>query len=100
MASAGDIKSAPAVIPTNPPRTPFMNIVISKVPYTNLAVNAQAIPPAAAAKHVVTKVRDVNAGSADNTEPPLNPNHPNHRISTPAAERGRFEPGIASGFPS
>ena len=77
-----------------------MNIVISKVPYTNLAVNAQAIPPAAAAKHVVTKVRDVNAGSADNTEPPLNPNHPSQSISTPAAERGRFEPGIATGFPS
>ena len=73
---------------------------MSKVPYTPLAVNAQAIPPAAAAKHVVTRVRDVNAGSADNTEPPLNPNHPNQRIKTPAAERGKFEPGIAIGFPS
>ena len=73
---------------------------MSNVPYTALAVNAQAIPPAAAAKHVVTRVRDVNAGSADNTEPPLNPNHPNQRIKTPAAERGKFEPGIATGFPS
>ena len=71
---------------------------MSSVPYTNLAVKAQAIPPAAAAKHVVTSTREVNAGSADNTEPPLNPNHPNQRISTPAADRGRLEPGIAFGF--
>ena len=73
---------------------------MSKVPYTPLAVKAHAIPPAAAARHVVTNVREVNAGSADNTEPPLNPNHPNQRIKTPAAERGKFEPGIATGFPS
>ena len=36
-------------------------------------------PPAAAAKHVVTKVNEVCSGSADKTEPPLNPNQPNHR---------------------
>ena len=48
------------------------------------------IPPAAAAKEVVTSTKDVNAGSADNTEPPLNPNQPNHRINTPAAEIGKL----------
>ena len=61
---------------------------------------ADATPPAAAAKHVVTKVNDVNAGSADNTEPPLNPNHPNQRINTPAAASGRLCPGIALEVPS
>jgi len=38
----------------------------------------------AAAKHVVTNVKDVNSGSAESTEPPLNPNHPNQSINTPA----------------
>ena len=38
-------------------------------------------------------------GSADKTDPPLNPNHPNQRIRTPAAESGIFDPGIATGFP-
>ena len=28
----GNIKSAPAVIPTNPPSTPFINIIISAFP--------------------------------------------------------------------
>ena len=49
---------------------------------------AATTPPAAAAKLVVTKVKDVNSGSADKTEPPLNPNHPNHNINTPAVANG------------
>ena len=46
------------------------------------------IPPAAAAKQVVTNTIEVPAGSADNTDPPLKPNQPNQRISTPAAAKG------------
>ena len=42
-------------------------------------------PPAAAARHVVTSTNEVFAGSADKTDPPLNPNHPSHNIRTPAA---------------
>ena len=53
--------------------------------YNRLEKILEDIPPAAAAKHVVTNVREVNSGSADNTEPPLKPNQPNHRINTPAA---------------
>ena len=60
----------------------------------------EAIPPAAAARQVVTNVKEVNSGSADNTEPPLNPNHPNQSINTPAAATGMLCPGIALGFPS
>ena len=95
MASAGDIKSAPAVIPTNPPRTPFINIVKSKFLYIIFEKIAAETPPAAAARHVVTKVREVNSGSAESTEPPLKPNHPNHRINTPAAANGILCPGKA-----
>ena len=61
---------------------------------------AEATPPAATAKQVVTSVKDVNAGSADKTEPPLNPNHPNQRINTHAAANGKLCTGIAKGFPS
>ena len=61
--------------------------------------NAATTPPAAAAKQVVTRVNDVNSGSADKTEPPLNPNHPNHKINTPAVAKGMLCPGMACVFP-
>ena len=61
---------------------------------------AAETPPAAAAIQVVTKVKEVAAGSAFKTEPPLKPNQPSQRIKTPAAESGRLCPGIALGFPS
>ena len=56
-------------------------------------------PPAAAARQVVTSTREVFAGSADKTDPPLNPNHPSHNIRTPAADSGMLDPGIATAFP-
>ena len=31
---------------------------------------------------------EVSSGSADSTDPPLKPNQPNHRISTPAVAMG------------
>jgi len=46
------------------------------------------IAPAAAAKEVVTNTNDTSKGLADNTEPPLNPNHPNHNKNTPIAAKG------------
>ena len=49
---------------------------------------AETTPPAAAAKQVVTNVSEVPAGSADKTDPPLNPNQPNQRIKTPAVASG------------
>ena len=72
---------------------------MSKFLYNKFEKKAAPIPPAAAARHVVTKTNEVLAGSADNTEPPLNPNHPNHRIRTPAADNGIFDPGIAIALP-
>ena len=35
-----------------------------------------------------------------NSEPPLNPNQPNHSIQTPNAAIGIFEPGIGKDDPS
>ena len=76
-----------------------MNIVISKFLYNKFEKKAAPIPPAAAARHVVTSTSEVLAGSADNTEPPLNPNQPNQSIRTPAADNGILDPGIATAFP-
>ena len=90
IASVGLIWSAPAVIPTNPPKTPFINMVKSKFLYNKLEKKAAATPPAAAASEVVTRVNEVNSGSADSTEPPLNPNHPNQRMKTPADAIGKL----------
>ena len=58
------------------------------------------IPPAAAAKLVVTKTKEVVAGSAESTEPPLKPNQPNQRISTPPAASGMLCPNIGFDVPS
>jgi phosphoribosylaminoimidazolecarboxamide formyltransferase/IMP cyclohydrolase len=46
------------------------------------------MPPAAAARHVVTRTNEVAAGSAESTEPPLKPNHPSHNNITPITARG------------
>ncbi len=56
-------------------------------------------PPAAAAKQVVTNVSEVSEGLADNTDPPLKPNHPSHKINTPAVARGMLCPKITAVLP-
>ena len=100
MASVGLIWSAPAVIPTRPPRIPFRNMVRSRFLYIAVETRKATTPPEAAARQVVTRVREVSSGSADSTEPPLKPNQPSQRISTPAVARGMLCPGMAMGLPS
>ena len=63
-------------------------MVRSKFLYRIRETEAATIPPAAAAKQVVTNVNEVNVGSADKTEPPLKPNQPSQRIKTPAVAKG------------
>lgn len=58
------------------------------------------MPPAAAAKKVLTNTNEVIPGSAESTEPPLKPNQPSHKMSTPAVASGMLCPGMACGFPS
>ena len=58
--------------------------------YADAATMNATIPPVAAAIEVVTKTYEVRAGSADKTEPPLNPNHPSQSIRTPAADNGKL----------
>ena len=72
--------------------------MISKFLYIRVDKNVAPNPPAAAARQVVTSTSEVFAGSADKTDPPLNPNHPSHNIRTPAADSGMLDPGIATAF--
>ncbi len=88
IASVTLMISAPAVIPTKPPRIPFKNIDKSYSLYLNKETKNADKPPEAAAKQVVTNTNDVFPGSAESTEPPLNPNQPSHKINTPAVANG------------
>ena len=57
------------------------------------------IAPAAAAKLVLTKIRTISLEAAV-VEPGLKPNHPNQRMNTPRAAKGRLCPGMALILPS
>ena len=80
--------SAPAVIPTKPASEPLRAIERSGFLVTIQEVRIAPIIPAAAAIQVVTRTKETPSASADSTEPPLNPNQPNHRRNTPIAARG------------
>ena len=88
----GEGANGSAVIATKPPNAPLSIITTSVLPVTNLEITAQAITPAPAAKLVLmyivaTAVTSSNVPIA-NCDPPLNPNHPSHRINTPRVARG------------
>ena len=92
MASLTFIRSAPAVIPTSPPRMPFRTIDRSGFRIRTHEAHIAAMAPALAASDVVTRTRETAAGSADSTEPPLKPNHPNHSRNTPMVASGMLCP--------
>ena len=50
-----------------------------------------AIVPAAAPIAVVTNTSETAPGSAERTEPPLKPNHPNHRRNAPIVASAGFD---------
>ena len=54
---------------------------------------------AEAARQVVTSTNEVAAGSAESTEPPLNPNQPSHSRNTPIVAIGMLLPGIGLSRP-
>src|SRR5690606_10717178 len=57
------------------------------------------IPPVAAARAVVTHTSEIISGSADKTEPPLNPNQPNQSRNTPIIASGAEEFGNVFDLP-
>ena len=96
--------SGPAVIATSPARAPLIAIVTSTLPPNSLDISKAPITPPAAAVFVFRKTWATAMASLAvlmaNWEPPLNPNHPNQRISPPKEAIGMFEPGMAFDFPS
>ncbi len=86
--------SAPAVIPTRPANAPFSAIDRSGFPKAIQEMVIAATTPAAAARQVVTRVKEVAAGSAESTEPPLKPNQPSQSRKTPIVASGMLLPGI------
>ncbi len=87
-----------AVIDTSPASAPFNAMVRSAFPKDSFATNSAATRPPAAAIFVFTNTRATAFASSifDNfsSEPPLNPNQPNHKMNIPSVASGMFAPGI------
>ena len=96
--------SGAAVTDTRPAKAPFNTIVKSTFLYKNWVNNAAITAPAAAAILVLaTTIAIPVISSLDpnaNWEPPLNPNHPIHRMNVPNVANAKFEPGIGLTLPS
>ena len=93
----------PAVILTRPARAPFNVWTKFGLPYHIHVVTRAPKAPAAAAKFVNNTTFEAAIASAPpqaNWDPPLKPNHPNHRINTPKVARIWLWPGIGITFPS
>ena len=58
-----------------------------------------AMIPAADARQVVTRTNETASGSAESTDPPLNPNQPSHSRKTPMAASGKLCPMIGRMLP-
>ncbi len=95
--------SGPAVIATRPAKAPFKIMVKSALPNSNLATTKAAItPPAAAAfvfRNTIATALALAISPNFNTEPPLKPNQPIHRMNVPKVANGRFAPGIGRTSP-
>ena len=96
--------SGPAVIATSPASAPFSPANRSMRPSIGLETNSAAITPAAAARFVLTStcpiVTTAFAVPSSSTEPPLNPNHPSHRMNTPRVTTRIFDGGVGLALPS
>ena len=93
-----------AVIETSPAKAPLRLEARPKRPKSGRATSTAAISPLAAAMLVLKRTLLIATASAGvaraNCEPPLNPNQPSHRISTPRVTNSTFEGGVAFTVPS
>ena len=96
--------SGSAVIATRPANAPLTAIVRSALPNSRCPrTNAARRPPAAAALVLTNTLATLLADSTldtANSEPPLKPNQPIHRMNIPIAASGMLAPGIAFTLPS
>src|SRR5690606_1754614 len=93
-----------AVIATRPARAPFSAMVKSALRNKITDRASAAIAPAAAAalvfKNTTATALALLISPSFNTEPPLKPNQPIHRIKVPSVAIGILAPGIALTLPS
>ena len=93
-----------AVIETRPASAPFNAMVRSDLPNANRAAIKAATKPPAAAMLVLTKTRATAFASSIfdsfSSDPPLNPNQPNHKINMPSVAKGILAPVIGLTLPS
>ena len=93
-----------AVMATKPAKAPF-NAMVKSALRNNTTDNASAAtaPAAAAAlvfKNTIATALALLISPSFNTEPPLKPNQPIHKINVPKVAKGMFAPGIALTLPS
>jgi hypothetical protein len=93
------IAAVPAVMPTNPARSPFPVIETSGLPVFSHTVIMAPSAPAHAASVVVTAMPPI-AASAASSDPGLNPYQPTSRMKQPRIANGTLCPRIARGLPS
>ena len=97
--SKGVGSAGSAVIATSPASAPFRHIVRSVLPKSSLAVIMAAMSPPEAAALVFRNTFATSLATpippSFSVDPPLNPNHPIHRIKVPRVASGRLAPGIA-----
>src|SRR5690625_2964900 len=86
--------TAPGVIPTSLPESPFNATEASRLVITSWVVIIEASAPEHAEIAVVTKTYETPTGSALRPEPPLNPNQPIQSKNTPTVARGMLCAGI------
>ena len=93
-----------AVIETSPASAPFRPANRSMRPKIGRDTMSAATTPAAAARLVLTSTLLMATASAAlpraSCEPPLNPNHPSQRISTPKVTTSTLDGGVDLTLPS
>ena len=87
-------------MPTSPAIAPLPDMPTSSaLVFSHTISDAPMTPPAAPS--CVTRMTSAKRPSAvPSVDPPLKPNQPSHRISTPRPASGIEWPGIARGLPS
>ena len=93
-----------AVIDTKPARAPLRLEARPSRPKRGRATSTAATRPLAAARWVLAMTLLITTASpgvpSTSCEPPLNPNQPSHRISTPRVITSTLDGGVAFTLPS
>ena len=85
---------------TRPAIAPLPIMPTSSVLSTSWVSSSAPMTPPAAPRFVTATTSAKRPSAVPSVEPPLKPNQPSQRISTPRPNSGMLWPGIARGLPS